>query len=96
MPPSSNNNVKGPEKPSHIPILDYARVVAGTLKDLAVTTHVPFLGTVDASSLIIFKAIESTKVNKDLYMCLVDQIHAIHCAIINICFVKDYFIPIQF
>ncbi|KAJ6616049.1 hypothetical protein B0H10DRAFT_2219790 [Mycena sp. CBHHK59/15] len=84
-----------PKQNNLSPLFDYARVAASALKDLANSTHIPFLLIVAEGSLSIFNAVQSTKANKELCLRIVSQIHNLHCAIISICFSSEGILSVR-
>ncbi|KAJ7167991.1 P-loop containing nucleoside triphosphate hydrolase protein, partial [Mycena filopes] len=65
-------------------ILHYASWAATAVKDVADSRNVPFMGTTAALCQAIFKLVESVKTNITESIAMVEQIHAILCAIMSL------------
>ncbi|KAJ7257427.1 hypothetical protein C8J57DRAFT_1235144 [Mycena rebaudengoi] len=66
-------------------LIQYTSLVAATTaKNIAEAAKVPFLGSTVALSLSILKCIETTGLNKDKYVEIMEQIHEILCSIVQL------------
>ncbi|KAJ7025645.1 P-loop containing nucleoside triphosphate hydrolase protein [Mycena alexandri] len=66
-------------------IIHYASWAASAVKEVADTKGVPFMGTTAALCQGIFKLVQTVKTNMAESIALVEQIHAVLCAIMNLC-----------
>ncbi|KAJ7267086.1 P-loop containing nucleoside triphosphate hydrolase protein [Mycena rebaudengoi] len=65
-------------------IIQYTILAATTAKNIAETAKVPFLGSTVALTLSILKCIEATRLNKEDYVEIMEQIHEILCTIVQL------------
>ncbi|KAJ7450392.1 hypothetical protein FB451DRAFT_1566603 [Mycena latifolia] len=82
MPPHTNppNRIREPAS-----ILQKAAIAAGALRDVSISSQVPFLHTVSAVSFAIFSIVQSFKVHKQEYLQLVEQIYDLLWVVIDLC-----------
>ncbi|KAJ7095552.1 hypothetical protein C8R44DRAFT_989482 [Mycena epipterygia] len=70
---------------SHVETLvQYTKIAASTVQDIASSTTVPFLGPMGTLTLSILHCIESVKSNKDEWNQMVEDIHEIVTAVIHL------------
>ncbi|KAJ7170238.1 hypothetical protein C8R43DRAFT_944763 [Mycena crocata] len=65
-------------------IIKYATLAATTTRDIASSGQVPFLASAASLSLSIVRSVELLKSNKTEFLRLVEQIHEILCAIVDL------------
>ncbi|KAJ7256945.1 hypothetical protein C8J57DRAFT_1648996 [Mycena rebaudengoi] len=65
-------------------LIEYITLAATTTKNIAETAKVPFLGSTAALCLSITKCIETTKLNKEEYIEIMEHIHEILCIIVQL------------
>ncbi|KAJ7253210.1 hypothetical protein C8J57DRAFT_1722576 [Mycena rebaudengoi] len=65
-------------------LLQYITLAATTIKNIAETAKVPFLGSTAVLCLSVTKSIETTKSNKEKYIEIMKQIHEILCIIVQV------------
>ncbi|KAJ7796681.1 hypothetical protein B0H14DRAFT_3157858 [Mycena olivaceomarginata] len=65
-------------------VLEYTVVAANALQDVAAGTQIPFLSRVCTLSLAIIPMVQTTKLQKDRCIRIMEEIHGVHCALINL------------
>ncbi|KAJ7776300.1 hypothetical protein B0H16DRAFT_1684195 [Mycena metata] len=70
-------------------IIQYASWAASAVKDVSDTKGVPFMGTTAALCQAIFKLVQTVKSNMAESIALIEQIHAVLCAIMNLCVTSE-------
>ncbi|KAJ7095541.1 hypothetical protein C8R44DRAFT_813427 [Mycena epipterygia] len=65
-------------------LIQYATLASSITKDIASSRGVPFLGTTAMLSQAIFKSLETVKTGMADWMTMIEQIHGVLCAIINL------------
>ncbi|KAJ7792329.1 hypothetical protein B0H14DRAFT_2623957, partial [Mycena olivaceomarginata] len=70
-------------------ILQYTTVAANALQDVAAATHIPFLNNVCTLSLAIIPIVQDTKFQKEQCLRIVEEMHQLLCAVMNLCIHSD-------
>ncbi|KAJ7931287.1 P-loop containing nucleoside triphosphate hydrolase protein [Mycena leptocephala] len=76
-------------------ILKYATIAAEILRDLAQTSHVPFLQDAAGASLLLFGEIHGMKTNQGTLLRIVGLVHQILCAVVHICLEESRVLPVK-
>ncbi|KAF7365512.1 CTLH domain-containing protein [Mycena venus] len=71
-------------------LINYTRVGATTLRDISDSFSIPFLSSVAGIILWILETVQTVKSNKERCFRMIERIHQIMCAIINISFTTKH------
>ncbi|KAF7350049.1 NB-ARC domain-containing protein [Mycena venus] len=70
-------------------ILQYTAIVAKALKDVAATSHIPFLDAVCTVVLTITPLMENIKLQKDRCLRMMEEIHQLLCVLMGLCIYSE-------
>ncbi|KAJ7803413.1 hypothetical protein B0H14DRAFT_2888164 [Mycena olivaceomarginata] len=70
-------------------ILEYTAVAATALRDAAGATQMPFLNSVCALSSTIVAMVQNTRIHRERYLRIVEDVHQSLCALMSLCYSED-------